>query len=214
MILRSGVESRVMPGARLTTTSYALLALLAVRSWTTYELAQQMDRSMRWYWPRAASVVYEEPKRLVGRGLATARQEYTGRRPRTVYAITEDGWAALRHWFDEPAAGPVMEFEGLLKVAFSNLGDRSQLLATLRAIVEDAERRHRAALAQAADYLDTGGPYPDRLPVIALSAKLLLEHTELVLRWARWAEQEVQSWSGVTPQTGAAVPGDAFSLGW
>lgn len=203
-----------MAGQRLTTTSYALLALLAVRSWTTYELAQQMERSMRWYWPRAASVVYEEPKRLVERGLATARQEYTGRRPRTVYAITEAGRAALRRWFDEPAAGPVMEFEGLLKVAFSSLGERSQLLATLRAIVEDAERRHQMALAQAADYRDTGGPYPDRLPVIALSAKLLLEQTELVLRWARWAEQEVQSWSGVTPQTGASVPGDAFFLGW
>ena len=55
----------------LTTTSFAILSLLAVRSWTTYELAQQMDRSVGSMWPRAASVVYEEPKRLVKRGLAT-----------------------------------------------------------------------------------------------------------------------------------------------
>jgi hypothetical protein len=35
-----------------------------------------------------------------------------------------------------------------------------------------------------------------------------------MLRWACWAEQEVQSWSGVTPDTGAAVPDAALSLGW
>ena len=37
----------------LTSTSYALLGLLAVKPWTTYELAQQMDRTMSRFWPRA-----------------------------------------------------------------------------------------------------------------------------------------------------------------
>jgi hypothetical protein len=31
---------------RLTTTSYALLGLLAVQPWSTYELTRQMDRSL------------------------------------------------------------------------------------------------------------------------------------------------------------------------
>ena len=44
-----------------TTTSHAILCLLAVRDWTAYELAQQMDRSVGNMWPRAASVVYEHP---------------------------------------------------------------------------------------------------------------------------------------------------------
>ena len=30
----------------LTTTSYAILGLLALRSWTTYELAKQMQRTL------------------------------------------------------------------------------------------------------------------------------------------------------------------------
>jgi DNA-binding PadR family transcriptional regulator len=54
----------------LTTTSYAILALLALQEWSSYELAQQMGRSVDWFWPRAESVVYEEPKRLVRLGLA------------------------------------------------------------------------------------------------------------------------------------------------
>ena len=38
----------------MTTTSYAILGLLAVKPWTTHELVQQVDRSLRRLWPRAA----------------------------------------------------------------------------------------------------------------------------------------------------------------
>ena len=56
--------------SRLSTTSYAVLGLLSLRSWTTYELAQQMGRSLDRIWPRAESKVYEEPKKLVANGYA------------------------------------------------------------------------------------------------------------------------------------------------
>src|SRR6516162_6651932 len=75
--------------AKLTTTSYLILGLLALRRWSTYELAQQMKRSIHFYWPRAESHIYEEPKKLVAHGLAAASSEQTGRRPRTMYAITD-----------------------------------------------------------------------------------------------------------------------------
>src|SRR5919198_1204279 len=54
---------------RLTTTSYALLGLLALQPWSTYELAAQMDRGLSTFWPRARSNVYEELKKL-GQGPA------------------------------------------------------------------------------------------------------------------------------------------------
>ena len=72
----------------LTTTTYVILAHLTLRDWSTYELARQMKRSTGHYWPRAQSKIYEEPKKLVVHGLATATREYTGRRQRTVYRIT------------------------------------------------------------------------------------------------------------------------------
>ena len=60
-----------MSSARgLTTTSYAILGLLAVRPWSTYELTRQMDRSLGRFWPRAESKLYEEPKKLAAQGLA------------------------------------------------------------------------------------------------------------------------------------------------
>ena len=64
----------------LTTTSYAILGLLAIQPWPTYELAKQMRRSLHYVWPRAESNLYAEAKRLVEGGLAQARSEPVGRR--------------------------------------------------------------------------------------------------------------------------------------
>lgn len=179
---------------KLTTTSYVILGHLALRSWSTYELAQQMKRSTRHYWPRAESKIYEEPKKLVAHGLATATREYTGRRPRAVYTITDKGRNALRRWLDEPGQPPLVEFEGVVKVLFAEQGTKEQLLATLRSIGEDAQRTQEEHVALAADLTRTGGPFPDRLHINELVFKFMWEQTETVIRWATWAEQEVARW--------------------
>ena len=194
----------------LNTTSFAILALLAIRPWTTYELAKQMDRSLRWYWPRAASVLYTEPKKLVEHGLAKATQEFTGRRPRTVYAIAPQGRRTLRRWLDRPGAEPVLEFEALVQIAFADQGTQEQLLRTLGSIKQRAVARREEALARAREYAETGGPFPERLPVIALTGKFLLEYVDLVARWAAWAEAEVQTWSGMTPEDSARLSEEVF----
>jgi len=179
---------------KLTTTSYVILGHLALRSWSTYELAQQMKRSTRHYWPRAESKIYEEPKKLVAHGLATATREYTGRRPRTIYAITDNGRAALRRWLDEPGQSPLVEFEGIVKVLFAEQGTKQQLLATVRAVREQAEHTLAEHIALADDLAQTGGPFPDRLHVNELVFKFMWEQTETVIRWATWAEQQVARW--------------------
>src|SRR5215510_15005781 len=122
-----------MSTSALTTTSYAVLGLLAIKPWSSYELTQQMDRSLGRIWPRAESKLYEEPKKLVAHGLARSTKERVGLRSRTVYAITDDGRRALAAWLREPGAGPVLEFEQLLKIFFSENGARADALATLAA---------------------------------------------------------------------------------
>jgi DNA-binding PadR family transcriptional regulator len=193
-----------------TTTSYAILCLLAVRDWTAYELAQQMDRSVGNMWPRAASVVYEEPKRLVALGLARATATSTGKRPSTTYGITAKGRRALRRWLEQPGAGPVTEFEGLVKVAFADQGSIEGLRANLRAIREAAEAEVADGERRSEEYAETGGPYPDRLPMIALAAEHFRLQSEALLRWVDWAEQATREWTGVTLESGAQVPADAF----
>ena len=179
---------------KLSTTSYVILGHLALRSWSTYELAQQMQRSTRHYWPRAESKIYEEPKKLVAHGLATATREYTGRRPRTVYAITSKGRKALRRWLDERWLARLVEFEGMVKALFAEQGTKQQLLTTLRSIREQAEQTRAEHSALAADLTQTGGPFPDRLHVNELVLKFMWDQTETVIRWATWAEEHVARW--------------------
>jgi PadR family transcriptional regulator, regulatory protein AphA len=178
----------------LTTTAYALLGLLDIRPWTTYELAKQVARSLRLVWPRAESNVYEGPKALVAHGLATARQEYVGRRPRTVYAITPAGREALTRWRAEPGAGPSMEFEALLKVLLGEASDKESLLVNIRAARNWAEQGKQICADIGRGYLEDGGPFPQRLPIISLTFPFLLEFAELVERWSMHAEREVRRW--------------------
>jgi DNA-binding PadR family transcriptional regulator len=178
----------------LTTTSYAVLGLLGIKQWTSYELTQQMDRSLGRIWPRAASKLYEEPKKLVEHGLARASTEQNGRRTRTVYAITPKGRRALAAWLREPGAGPVIEFEQLLKVFFAEHGTKEDALNTLRATQEWAKARCAESRAVGERYLSGEGPFPARLPELQLSSRFITDFYLLVLDWAEWAAGIVQKW--------------------
>ncbi len=183
-----------MSSTRLTTTSYAILGLLAIQPWSTYELAQQMDRSLGRIWPRAQSKLYEEPKKLVAHGLARASKEPVGRRSRTVYTITDKGRRALAAWLHQPGAGPVLEFEQLLKVFFAEHGTKSDALATLAAARAWAQARSAESLAVGRQYLEGRGPFPQRLAQLELTARFLTDFYAMVGDWARWASRIVESW--------------------
>jgi PadR family transcriptional regulator AphA len=178
----------------LTTTSYSVLAVLALRDHSTYELTKQMRFSLRYLWPRAESNVYAEPKRLVAAGLAESREEWNGERRRTVYSITDAGRAVLADWLASPSSRKRYESEAALKVLFCENGELDDLRRTLRAIREEA----LDAVAHwqgVADLYESGeGQYPGRFGQSALVARLLGEQEAVAARWAAWAEQVVAAW--------------------
>ncbi|MBT2448617.1 PadR family transcriptional regulator [Streptomyces sp. ISL-43] len=178
----------------LTTTSYAILGLLSVRPWSTYELARQMDRSLGRIWPRAQSKLYEEPKKLVRHGLAEATKEAVGRRPRTVYSITAEGRRELADWLPRPSAGPVLESEQLLKVFFADSGTSADTLATLHAARAWAEERNQGNVAAAQAYLAGNAPFQERAAQTVLVGRFLTDYYRLVATWAEWAAAIVQQW--------------------
>ncbi len=177
-----------------TTTSYAILGLLSVRSWTTYELAKQVSRSLNWFWPRAERKIYDEPKVLVAEGLATASRSFTGQRPRTVYDITGAGRDALAGWLDEPPAPRSTEFEAMLKVFFADAGSLAQLLATLDAAQAAAYDR-LSELTGMIEAVASDAEFPARVHISALTLRLQFVQEAAVFEWARWARGEVQQWS-------------------
>ncbi|MEP6638234.1 MAG: helix-turn-helix transcriptional regulator [Chloroflexota bacterium] len=183
-----------MPERRSSATSYAILGLLAIKPWSTYELTKQMRRALAHVWPRAESNLYKEPPRLVQAGLATAQHTVVGRRPRTVYSITPQGRADLIAWLGRPAAPTVLESEALLKVLFGNMSQPEVLMGHLRAFADEAEATDEPWREIAREYIGGIGPFPERLHVNALFWVLLDRWARLRADWARWALAEVETW--------------------
>jgi DNA-binding PadR family transcriptional regulator len=181
-----------------TTTSQAVLGLLALRSWTTYELAKQVQRSLGWFWPRAERKLYDEPKRLVAAGLAKSSAEMTGARPRTVYTITAGGRRALRRWLSEPPEPPVLEFEGLVKVFFADGGDLDQLRATLREIAATSDTRVAELEEKVQQNAQPEVPFPERRAINQVALHFQVEHERTIGGWARWALEQVEGWNSPT----------------
>ena len=178
----------------LTTTSYAILGLLAVKPWTTYELAQQMRRALGQFWPRAESKLYEEPKKLVEHGFARATKRSTGKRPHTVYSITANGRRAMADWVPQPGAGPVLEFEALVKLFYAEHGTKQDIRATLDRVRSWSDDRHADSAGIASAYLNGQGAFPERLPWIVLCGQFLEEFDLMVERWTEWADSVVAAW--------------------
>ena len=178
----------------LTTTSFAILGLLAVQPWSTYELTQQMDRSLGRMWPRAKSKLYEEPKKLVALGLAESRTEPVGHRPRTMYAITEQGRSALAAWLQEPGDGPVLEFEQLLQLSFAENGTRDDALRTVAAARAWAQERNSGNLVAARQYAAGEGPYQRRGAQGLIAGAFFTDFYAMVARWADWATEQISDW--------------------
>lgn len=189
----------------LTTTSYALLGLLRIKPWTTYELAKQVQKSLGWFWPRTERKLYDEPKNLVALGLATATEEHTGKRPRTVYSITPAGRKALRSWLGQPPEPMALEFEGLVKVFFADGGTLDQMRDNLTEI-EQTARGRAAELRSMIDQARTPSyEFSERWPVNALSLRFQLDHEAQVARWAKWAREQIATWKS---------PSDAGDWDW
>jgi PadR family transcriptional regulator, regulatory protein AphA len=182
---------------KLTATSYAILGLLGLRSWSAYELTKQVRRSLHFCWPRAETRLYQEPKNLVEHGLVKATTTVNGRRSRTEYAITAKGRKALRAWLGEPSAPPRLESEALLRLFFAEHGTKEDLLATLAELEEQALALRRQAVEQGAEYLAGTAPFPERIHILGLVGRFTLDHTALVAEWARWARAEVERWPAV-----------------
>lgn len=195
-IIRS--MSRQKNVRRLTTTSYALLSQLALRPWSTYELARQSARYFRYVWPRAESAIYREVKQLAAEGLVEAHKEYVGRRARTVYSISKDGLAELRSWLDVPPAPFAMEFEGMLRLFVAPVAETEQVRAALKQVRADAQEMLGFAGEVKQEYLDGRGALQDQVYVRALAIDFFVRLLNTVNEWAERTMDEVDTWDDLT----------------
>jgi DNA-binding PadR family transcriptional regulator len=183
---------------RLTTTSYALLAQLALKPWPAYELVQQRVRYFRYVWPKAESAIYREIKKLADDGLAATSKEHTGRRPRTIYSITEEGLAALREWLGSPVAPFAMEFEAMVRLFVAPVGTHEQLMSSLEQVRADAREMLRFGGEVKREYLEGRGALQDMVYIRALGIDFFIALLNMVDAWVTRTLDEVARWGEMT----------------
>jgi len=201
--------------------TYGLLGTLAIRSWTGYELTQQVRRSLRFVWPVSEGHLYREQKRLLELGWATLEREPAGRRTRNRFSITETGRAALAQWLATEPEEPHFQVEGVLRTFFGDQGTREDLAASMQTTAEMARSMLDEMLGFVEEYLEAGGPlsiledqpepvagqrvefhgrpmFPERLHVVALAIDVTTRLLKTLGDFFAESSAEVAAWSSAT----------------
>jgi PadR family transcriptional regulator AphA len=184
---------------KLTTTSYAVLAQVAVRPWSAYELAQQRVRYFRYTWPAAESAIYRELKRLAKMGLIVGTKEYTGKRARTVYSISDTGTETLREWLGTTVSPFSMDFEAMLRVFVAPLGTKEELIGTLEQVLADANDMLAFASKVKQEFIDGINVTQDQVYIRAIAVDFFTSHVVTVAEWAERSLEEVDQWDNLEP---------------
>lgn len=200
------------PSVSLTTTSYAILGHLAMQPWTMYDLAAEMRRNVHFFFPRVESQIYAEPKRLVELGLAVAQTAMTGKRPKTIYAITAAGRKELKRWLATPLSkGPQLEFEAMLRVLLSPFGRD----ADLRNALEQTREEMNATILTLADrisdeYVAGVAPFQRYVQYRSMLHDFLLHFGQLIDDWAERSLERMDRWPQQTEEERQAEAVDIF----
>jgi len=134
----------------LSTTSYALLSLLAIDGdseggLTGYELKQRADRTLRFYWVSPAmSQIYTELDRLASHAYVTAKEDTSGKRTTKHFRITTAGRGALQTWLrTSDQEFPVLKHPIALRLMLGALMGTDEVMAMLDSYEEALAQRRQ-----------------------------------------------------------------------
>jgi len=204
-------QLRILASRRMPPRRAPACVAVRERGGTVHHFAKGRRFRSRAKWCCMEELPGQVVKRLAAEGYATAKRTHAGSRRRTVYAITAAGRKALRRWLAEPVGNIRLEAEPLLKVFFADQGEVTDLLATIRAIGDNAERQQAALRRLALDYRDGAVPFPERLPIGVLALGLVFEQLEATIVWSRRAQDAVAGWPPTSPGGSPLWPVNIFS---
>ncbi len=177
--------------------SHAILAVLANRACTGYDLAKQFDGSVGFFWHATHQQIYRELTKLEAQGwvaLEVIRRD--GKPDRKCYSIKAAGETALRDWIAAPTPLAPMKDELLTKVFVGQLVPPEVLLTLLqqqRSLHEESLATYRTIEAEF--FADLAGlSMALRCQYLTLRAGIHYE-----LGWLAWCDEAIDQ---VNPQLG------------
>jgi DNA-binding PadR family transcriptional regulator len=128
--------TRSLVNDELTLFSYEILGLVGRGGAGAHDLLRMAQRGRILDWA-GESQYYVEPKRLARLGYLDARKEPGKTRERTVYALTDQGLAALCSWAETPVHFTPVKSELLIRLLIADLVGEAATRQGIGALRED-----------------------------------------------------------------------------
>lgn len=167
---------------------HAILVSLAERPGTGYEIGQQFQRSIGYFWSATHQQIYRTLKKLDADGLVTYTDvAQDGRPDKKVYTLSPAGEALLAEWVSSPTPVVPLRSDLGVKIRAAEFGDLAAVIAELKSHRDEAQAMLDLYRGFERDYY----PEPD-----ALTGRKL--HQYLVLRGGVRAAAATVEWCDET----------------
>ena len=121
-------------------TDFALLGLLSIEPMSGYDIRQNFQESLNFFWNESYGQIYPALKRLLARDfIAAVAGGQNGRRERRAYTITAKGRAHLRRWLAQPPRQQPIRDELLLKIFLGRLAPPGACVEHIRRLRREQE---------------------------------------------------------------------------
>ena len=164
---------------------HALLVSLSERAASGLELTRRFDKSIGFFWSATHQQIYRVLARMEKDGwVASTVVAQQGRPDKKVYAVSEDGHAALAAWLAEPTPNSPLRSELALKMrGASYADDREAVLEVVRTNLAD----HQTRLGFYEQLCKQDYPAPDTLSGRELDQYLVLRGgIRMEQGWIEW----------------------------
>jgi DNA-binding PadR family transcriptional regulator len=170
--------------------SYAILATLADRSCSGYDIAKQFDGSVGLVWQAAPQQIYRELTKLEEQGEVSAEIILQDGRPnKKIYSLTKLGLQKMTEWIAQPCKPSPTKDELLVKLLAGHLVDPYILVTQLKR----HRQLHQANLSVYRDLEQRYCQNPQQLPIDAKCRYLILRRWICYEdEWLAWCEEAIK----------------------
>jgi len=166
---QSGLSNR-----NLNDTAASLLGFLLTEPKSGWDIVQDVEASIGYFWNLTRSQVYRELRSLGEAGLVEVGE--TGARDRRPYAITDAGREAFFAWLKKEPGLDIVRMQGLLKFFFGDYLDED----TLKRFVTVQKIKHERHLAYFKEILPA---VEAEHPICGHTLRFGIRHEEAMLEW-------------------------------
>ncbi len=168
--------------------SYEILGLIGRDGAGAHDLRRMVERGRLLAWA-GESQYYVEPKRLAQLGYLEARTEPGRTRPRTVYALTVKGRAALMDFAATPARITPLKSEAMIRMLIADLAGEAPTSTSIASLREEIA----SLLIQLEDADAAADALPHRAKYLRLNNSFLRRFLNLHLDWIDEVESELDA---------------------